>query len=61
MSWLFQPTRQAEDGLVPYHQANMPLMGAMAQQVHLLLFLHIPSFYLCYLSSSIEKKLLTLY
>ncbi|XP_031780374.1 bromodomain-containing protein 3 isoform X9 [Nasonia vitripennis] len=29
---LFQPTRQAEDGLVPFHQANMPLMGAMAQQ-----------------------------
>ncbi|XP_011052572.1 PREDICTED: homeotic protein female sterile-like isoform X8 [Acromyrmex echinatior] len=27
-----KPTRQAEDGLVPYHQANMPLMGAMAQQ-----------------------------
>ncbi|XP_058809499.1 homeotic protein female sterile isoform X3 [Phymastichus coffea] len=27
-----KPTRQAEDGLVPFHQANMPLMGAMAQQ-----------------------------
>ncbi|XP_020283136.1 bromodomain-containing protein 3-like isoform X6 [Pseudomyrmex gracilis] len=27
-----KPTRQAEDGLVPYHQANMPLIGAMAQQ-----------------------------
>ncbi|KAG7209232.1 hypothetical protein KM043_015355 [Ampulex compressa] len=26
------PTRQAEDGLVPFHQANMPLIGAMAQQ-----------------------------
>lgn len=37
VTWLFQPTRQAEDGLVPFHQTNMPLMGAMAQQVHLLL------------------------
>ncbi|XP_011150864.1 bromodomain-containing protein 4 isoform X4 [Harpegnathos saltator] len=27
-----KPTRQAEDGLVPFHQTNMPLMGAMAQQ-----------------------------
>ncbi|XP_011306065.1 bromodomain-containing protein 4A isoform X2 [Fopius arisanus] len=27
-----KPSRQAEDGLVPFHQANMPLMGAMAQQ-----------------------------
>ncbi|KOX69116.1 Bromodomain testis-specific protein, partial [Melipona quadrifasciata] len=27
-----KPTRQAEDGLVPFHQANMPLIGAMAQQ-----------------------------
>ncbi|XP_012252969.2 homeotic protein female sterile-like isoform X2 [Athalia rosae] len=27
-----KPTRQAEDGLVPFHQANMPLMGPMAQQ-----------------------------
>ncbi|XP_017887088.1 homeotic protein female sterile-like isoform X3 [Ceratina calcarata] len=27
-----KPTRQAEDGLVPFHQANMPLMGTMAQQ-----------------------------
>lgn len=31
---LFQPTRQAEDGLVPFHQANLPIMGGMAQQVH---------------------------
>ncbi|XP_035733356.1 bromodomain-containing protein 2-like isoform X1 [Vespa mandarinia] len=27
-----KPTRQGEDGLVPFHQANMPLIGAMAQQ-----------------------------
>ncbi|XP_046479206.1 bromodomain-containing protein 2 isoform X1 [Neodiprion pinetum] len=27
-----KPTRQAEDGLVPFHQANMPLMGPMAQK-----------------------------
>ncbi|XP_066595505.1 homeotic protein female sterile-like isoform X2 [Prorops nasuta] len=27
-----KPTRQAEDGLVPFHPANMPLIGAMAQQ-----------------------------
>ncbi|XP_034951015.1 homeotic protein female sterile-like isoform X2 [Chelonus insularis] len=27
-----KPSRQAEDGLVPFHQANMPLIGAMAQQ-----------------------------
>lgn len=61
MSWLFQPTRQAEDGLVPYHQANMPLIGAMAQQVHLLLFLHAPSFsHLCCLTIYQNKKLLNI-
>ncbi|XP_057326892.1 bromodomain-containing protein 4-like isoform X2 [Microplitis mediator] len=27
-----KPSRQAEDGLVPFHQANMPLIGVMAQQ-----------------------------
>ncbi|XP_023248223.1 homeotic protein female sterile [Copidosoma floridanum] len=27
-----KPTRQAEDGLVPFHPANMPMIGAMAQQ-----------------------------
>ncbi|XP_043475306.1 homeotic protein female sterile-like isoform X4 [Leptopilina heterotoma] len=27
-----KPTRQADDGLVPYHQASMPMMAAMAQQ-----------------------------
>ncbi|KAI4482722.1 hypothetical protein M0804_008575 [Polistes exclamans] len=31
-SGLFQPTRQGEDGLVSFHQANMPLIGAMGQQ-----------------------------
>ncbi|XP_051154372.1 bromodomain-containing protein 4-like isoform X3 [Leptopilina boulardi] len=27
-----KPTRQADDGLVPYHQASMPMMSAMVQQ-----------------------------
>ncbi|XP_014220698.1 bromodomain-containing protein 3-like isoform X2 [Trichogramma pretiosum] len=28
-----KPTRQAEDGLVPFHQVSMPLMGTLGQQV----------------------------
>ncbi|KAK0172111.1 hypothetical protein PV328_005476 [Microctonus aethiopoides] len=32
---LKKPSRQAEDGLVPFHQANMPHIGVMAQQPQL--------------------------